>query len=198
MRIEARLFVWLLTLLSSLVSVPQSAAAPIGTAPTILEVEIDYGPGTDFANLFELRIDATFSGFDAGETMRVQSATVVGGIHLSHELRRLTGGLFVPADPLPGPLTTQRFAIINSSDLNDIEASGQTLFFFFTASVPGTAELVSLTFSGAAFGGSAVTVEATTSLDPVLVPEPATLWLLSAGAVALFACARRWRGLRMR
>jgi hypothetical protein len=80
MKIETRLVMCLLALLASTMPVAQSAAAPIPTMPDpALEVDIAFGAGTDFANLDELRIDATFSGFDAGETLHVDAAIELGG-----------------------------------------------------------------------------------------------------------------------
>jgi hypothetical protein len=194
--------VYLLALLAWIGSEGQSAAAPIPTLPTpALEVEVDFGAGTDFANLVDLRIDATFSGFDAGETMRIQAASVVGAIHLNHELRRVVAGLFFPADPAQGPLTTAAFSLANAPPpdlspiptLDEIESHGLSLFFFFGAGAPGEAELVSLEVSGFGPGRIPVTVEATTSLDPVAVPEPATFVLLGASALTLVAHTRRRR-----
>jgi hypothetical protein len=178
-----------------IVAAPPAAAAPIRTLPEpILQVEIHFGAGTDFTNLFELRFDATFSGFDAGETMQLAARAESGGLGVSLDLKRLVGGLFVDADPLPGPVTTQRFALFGD-DLDSIQLFDETILsFFFDAALPGEAELVSLAVSGVRFGGAAVTVEATTSLDAaVALPEPGTLLLLGAGALAMLAHARHRR-----
>jgi hypothetical protein len=134
--------------------------------------------------------------------MWTRRSSLGGGILLKGFIvqKLVPGGILVPVDPLLGPLTTQQLVIRQNADLDAIELFDRLtlfFFFFFEASDPGTAELVSLGFSGIGSGQRGpVPVEATTSLDPTALPEPATLPLLGAGVLALFAHARRRRQQR--